>query len=262
MQISPVIGILIVSTVRADTLLVFAIPALVGVVLTGAFAILAHDPDSRAIEHAHALTVGRLIRSYAFRPKAFPDFTWNWTGRFVFFLGLTLTTSFTVYFYAQRLDLAVADVAGIMALTSALSIGTASLGSLGGGWLSDRSGRRKPLVVAGAILFAGGCAVSAFAGDLPTLVTGSLIASLGIATFSAVGQALSLDVLPHRDTEAGRYMAITLFSQKIPGVLAPITAPLVLVLGGGENFLALYLIAAGLALVGGITIGFGVRRAR
>jgi MFS family permease len=262
MQISPVVGIILVGLVRGQTLLVFAIPAMVGLLLVGLFVCFARDPDSRALEHSDSLTFGRLVRSYAFNPRAFPDFAWNWVGRFVFFLGLTFTTSFSVFFFAQRLGVPVADVAGFQALTAGLSIGTALLGSLGGGWLSDRIGRRKPLIVAGAAIFSAGCAVSAFAGDVPSLLVGTLISSLGIATFSAVGQALTLDVLPNRDAEAGRYMAITLFAQKIPGVLAPAVAPLVLAIGGGENFLALYLVAAALALIGGITIGARVHAVR
>ncbi len=206
------------------------------------------------------MTLRRILGSYLFDPRAFPNFTWNWIGRFVFFLGLSLTTSFTVFFFAQRLDLAVPDVAGVLALTSALSIGTALAGSLGGGWLSDRTGVRRPFVVAGAALFAAGSIVSATAGALPTLVIGSLLSSLGIALFSAVGQALSLDVLPHRETQAGRYTAITLFAQKIPGVISPLAAPLVLALGSGKNFTALYLTAAALALLGGSLIGVTVRR--
>lgn len=262
MQISPVVGIILVGTVRAETLLVFAIPAAFGLVLAGLFVFFAEDPDSRRFEHPDPLTMGRVVRSYAFNPRAFPDFAWNWVGRFVFFLGLTFTTSFSVFFFAQRLGVPVPDVANFQAITAALSIITALVGSLGGGWLSDKMRRRKPLIVTGAMVFAAGCTVSAFAGDVPTLLVGTLIASLGIAIFAAVGQALTLDVLPNRETEAGRYMAIILFAQKIPGVLAPAVAPMILTVGGGENFFALYLVGAALALIGGVTIGVGVRAVR
>ena len=262
MQVAPVVGIILVGTVRAETLLVFVIPAVVGLALVGLFVVFARDPDSRAVVHSEPLTLGRIVRSYAFSPRAFPDFAWNWVGRFIFFFGLTFATSFSVYFFSQRLGISVPEVAGFQALTAALSIGTALLGSLGGGWVSDRIGRRKPLIVLGALLFAIGCTTSAFAGNVPSLIAGTLISSLGIATFSAVGQALTLDVLPNRDTEAGRYMAITLFAQKIPGVLAPAVAPLVLALMGGGNFLALYLTAAVLAVAGGLVIGIGVRSTR
>jgi MFS family permease len=263
MQIAPVVGIIAVGALRGDIVLVFALPAAVATVLVGLFVVFARESDSRGMRFPTRLTLGGLLRSYVFRPRDVPDFAWNWLGRFVFFLGLTLTTSFSVFFVAQRLSLPVADVAGVLALTSSLSIVTATLGAIGGGWLSDRMGRRKPLILVGAVLFAVGSVVSAFAYDLPLLILGTLFASLGIASFSAVGQALVLDVLPDRDTQAGRYMAITMFAQKIPGVLAPIAAPAVLAIGaGGQNFTALYLTAAALALAGGSIITFKVRGIR
>lgn len=265
MQLAPVLGILVVSAVRDDTLLVFLIPAAVATLLIFLFVLFAADADSRSMELSGGVTLRQLFASYAFKPREVPDFAWNWLGRFTFFLGLTLTTSFSVFFFAQRLSLPVPDVAGVVALTSMLSLVTATIGSLGGGWVSDRIGRRKPLVFSGAALFGGGSIVSAFALDLPMLIVGSLISSLGIALFSAVGQAVVLDILPNRDTEAGRYMAITMFSQKIPGVIAPIAAPLILAIGvstGGQNFTALYLFAAGLAVLGGLIIALRVRGIR
>ena len=263
MQVSPVVGILLVAQVRDQTVLVFAIPAIIATVTVVLFTVFARDPDTSGAPALTRLTVGGLLKSYVFSPRKSPDFAWNWLGRFVFFLGLTLTTSFTVYFYAQRLGLDVPDVAGILALTSALSMGTAVLGSLGGGWLSDRTARRKPLILTGAAFFCAGCVVFAFSWDLVALVVGTLLLSFGIALFSAVGQALVLDLLPERDTQAGRYMAITMFSQKIPGVLAPIAAPALLIIGAdGQNFTALYLAAAGLALIGGLIIAIKVRSVR
>jgi MFS family permease len=263
MQIAPVVGIILVGFFRDQVLLVFALPAAIGVVLVIVFLIVVPDPDSRGLVLERRLTVGGLLRSYGFDPRAAPDFAWNWLGRFVFFLGLTLTTSFTVFFVAQRLELRVPDVAGVLAIVSASSIVTATIGSLGGGWLSDRVGRRKPFILLGAVLFAVGCSVSAFAHDLPTLMVGTLLNSLGIATFSAVAQALLLDVLPDREREAGRYMAIALFAQKIPGVFAPVLGGAVLAIGAGaENFTALYLLAAALAFAGGLLITLSVRSVR
>lgn len=263
MQIAPVVGILLVGAVPGQTLLIFLIPAIVAVVFVSLFVVFASEADSRHVRRSDRLTIARLLKSYLFAPRDAPDFAWNWLGRFVFFLGLTLTTSFTVFFYAQRLELPVADVAGVLALTSALSIVTATVGSLGGGWLSDRIGRRKPLVFGGATLFAAGSVVAAFANDLVTLVTATLVTSIGVALFSAVGQALVLDVLPHRETQAGRYMAITMLAQKIPGVLAPVAAPALLAIGGGaQNYTALYLVAAALAFAGGALIALRVRGVR
>lgn len=261
MQTAPVIGILLVTPVRGAGW-IFLIPAAIGLVLVAAFAVLARDPDSRDLRFDDPLTVRRLLASYVFRPGAFPDFTWNWVGRFVFFLGLTLTSSFSAFFFAQRLSLPVSEVAAVYATTSVISLAAMAAGSLAGGWWSDCVGRR-PVLLLGAVLFASGCAVSAFAWSLATIVVGTLVTGLGIALFTTSSGALSLDVLPHRETQAGRYMAITLLSQKIPGVLAPLAAPLLLSAGGGEDdFTLLYLAAALLAAAGGVLIVCGVRGTR
>ena len=105
MQVAPVIGIILVGFFRDQVLVVFALPAAIGVVLVVAFLAVVRDPDSRGMVIERRLTVGGLLRSYGFDPRKAPDFAWNWLGRFIFFSGLTLTTSFTVFFVAQRLEL-------------------------------------------------------------------------------------------------------------------------------------------------------------
>jgi hypothetical protein len=56
-----------------------------------------------------------------------------------------------------------------------------------------------------------------------------------------------------------------MFSQKIPGVVAPIAAPAILavgVTGAGGNFVALHLVAAALAAIGGLIIAAKVHGVR
>ena len=261
MQAAPVAGILLVGIVPDSALLVFLIPSAAGLLLVLPFVILVGEPDSRATAPRGGLTLGRVIRSYGFRLRTFPNFTWNWAGRFVLFLGVMMTSSFSVLLFAQRLGLSVPEVAGILAISSGFSVVTASIGSLLGGWLSDRF-RRQPIALAGAIFFAAGSVVLALAADVTILIAGSLFVSFGMALFSAPSQALVLDVLPNRDTEAGRYMAITAFSQKIPSAVAPLIAPVVLGIGtaGAEsNFTLLYAISASCAVIGGLIICFAVK---
>lgn len=58
-------------------------------------------------------------------------------------------------------------------------------------------------------------------------------------------------------------MAIAMFAQKIPGVIAPILGTALLAIGGGlPNFTALYLVAAACAVTGGTIITITVRGAR
>ena len=92
-----------------------------------------------------------------------------------------------------------------------------------------------------------GMLIMAFSADLPALIAGSLIVSVGIGGFAAVDQALLLDVLPERDTDAGRFMGITGFATSIPQAAAPLIAPLFLAIGatgGGKNYTVLFVVAA------------------
>lgn len=265
MQVSPVAGILLIGLVSKDAIWVFAIPSLVGAVCVASFIIFVKDPDTRGAVFPEPLSVLGLVRSFGFNPRKERDFAWTWLGRFVFFFGLSLTTSFSTFFYAQRLEIEVSTVASILAVISAASVLSATAGSLGAGWLSDRWARRRPFIMGATVLFAVGALITAFANDLAVLVAGTLLSSLGIAVFSAVGQALVLDVLPHRETQAGRFMAITSFSQKIPGALAPFAATLLLSLatvGDEKNYTLLYLSSGVLALAGGLITLLAVRSVR
>lgn len=264
-QISPVIGIILVGTVTGDALWVFLLPAVVGTLLTAAFVVLAPEKDSRSLPPAGPLSFGHVLRSFVFNPFRHPAFAWIWGGRFMFFLGLSLTTSYATFFYAQRLDRSVAEVTTVIAVIAGASIISSTTGAIGGGWFSDRAARRQPFILGATIIYSIGTMVSAFSHDFITLLTGSFISSMGIALFTSVGQAFILDVLPHRDTQAGRFMAIASSSQKIPSALAPVLAPVLLSIaatGTDKNYTALFLAAGLLAVLGGLITLLSVRESQ
>ncbi|WP_171027501.1 MFS transporter [Pseudarthrobacter sp. NamE2] len=265
MHVAPVAGILLIGLVSKDAFWVFGIPSLVGTICVASFIIFVKEGDNRDAGPLEPLSLRRFLASFVFNPRKEPDFAWTWLGRFVFFFGLSLTTSFSTFFYAQRLGIGVSMVASALAVISAASVLSAVFGSIGAGWLSDHWARRRPFIMVATVLFALGASLTAFAHDLVALVAGTLVSSLGIAIFSAVGQALVLDVLPHRQTQAGRFMAITSFAQKIPGALAPFAATLLLSLtsvGDEKNYTVLYLSAGMLALAGGLITLLTVKSVR
>jgi MFS family permease len=159
------------------------------------------------------------------------------------------------------LGIEVSEVAGVIAIISGVSVVTSTVGSLLSGALSDKLGRRLPFIGIGTLLFAVGSVISALAWEFPALMAGALLSSFGIAIFLAVNQAVVLDILPGGSAEAGQYLGVFSFSQKIPNALAPLIAPLLLSLGAAAqpNFAALYVAAAVLAAVGGLIVAVGVR---
>lgn len=254
--LAPVAGVLLIGGVGDRPLLVFVLPGAVGLALVTVFLAVVREDDARLLPSTERLTARMLARAYVFNPRRHRVFAWNWLGRFVFFCGQSMYTAYTTFFFAQRLDLSVREVAGLIAVTGTVSVVTMTAGTVGGGFLSDRLGR-GPFVAAAAVLFAVGATVSAFAYGLPGLVTGSALMNLGIALFAAVNQATVLDVLPERSTEAGRFMAISALSQKLPSALAPLPAAALITLGAGAdgpNYTLLYLLSGSLGLLGGLIV--------
>ncbi|GAB3305963.1 MFS transporter [Pseudoclavibacter terrae] len=254
-QIAPVFGVVIAGFVSGDPLLLFLIPGAVGVFFVTLFVVFIKEEDTRGRVFDERLSVPVLFSKYIYNPRKYPDFSWVWLGRSLFYFGLTLNTTFTAFFFASRLGVEVAEVAPIIATLGLFGIMATTLGAIGGGFLSDRLRRRRVFVLGGATLFAIGAVLMALASDIPMLYTGSLITSVGIGMFSAVDQALLLDVLPERDTSAGRFMGIFGFAISIPQAVAPLIAPAFLAIGaaasGDKNYTLLYLIAAGFTMLGG-----------
>lgn len=263
-QIAPIIGIGIASAVTASTFLVFVLPGLVGAVLLTIFIVLGKEDDTRGAVHPTGVSVRTLLSSYVFNPRKYPDFGWNWLGRLVFFMGLYFNTSFSTFFYAQRLNLPVREVAGTAAIIGVVGIVAAALGAIGGGYLSDKLRRRRLFALIGAFFFVVGAIVEAFAHSFPVLMVGSILMQLAIAFFGAVDQAIVLAVLPSKE-EAGRYMAVVSFAHKLPSAIAPLIAPFIIAIGASgavKNYTLLYLMGAALALVGGLVVFTRVKSVR
>ncbi|WP_235281698.1 MFS transporter [Microbacterium azadirachtae] len=257
-QVAPVAGVIIAGYLVGDALLMFLIPGVVGVVFVLLFVLFSREQDSRMMTFAEKLTFGSALGKYIFNPAKYPDYSLVWVGRFLFYFGLTLNTTFTAFFFASRLDVGVDKVAGVLATLSFVGIAATTIGALGGGWLSDKLRRRRLFVLVASLIFAAGVIMEAVATDVPMLFAGSLVASVGIGAFSAVDQALLLDVLPERDTDAGRFMGIAGFATAIPQAVAPFLAPLILVIGataaGEKNYTLLYWVAGAITVIGGFVV--------
>lgn len=257
-QIAPVLGVSMAGAFVTNALLLFVIPGSVGVILSMLFVLLVHEEDSRNIDFGPRLTTGALFRKFLFNPRQHRDYTLNWAGRFCFNFGLTLNTTFTAFFFASKLGVGVAEVAPTIAILSLFSIVATTLGAIGGGFLSDRLRRRRVFILVAGIIFGGGAVTMAVSTDITFLTVGSLLGSVGIGAFSAVDQALLLDVLPERNTDAGRFMSIIGFATSIPQAVGPLLAPLFLAIGvgvaGERNYTLLYIIAAAFTVAGGFVI--------
>lgn len=256
-QIGPVVGVVSAGSLMTNNMLLFLVPGIVGVVTCLLFVLFVREESSKSLVFEDRLSLRLIASKYLYNPKQYPDFSWNWLARFLFYFGLTLNTTFTAFFMASRLGVSLQEIAGVIATIGGIGILATTVGAIGGGFLSDRIRRRKPIVLAAAIIFASGIVAMAFAHDMPIIVVGSVLTSIGIGGFSAVDQALLLDVLPEKKTNAGRFLGITGFATSIPQAAAPLIAPLFLTIGATaaeKNYTLLYLVAAGITLLGGVVV--------
>lgn len=265
-QIAPVVGAVAGGALAFNSLALFLVPGLIGVVLVLLFILFVRESDTRERVADEKLDVKGMLAKYTFSPRKYPDFSWNFVGRFIFFFGLSLSSTFTAFFMSSRLGLPIDQIGGTVALVGLLGIIATMGGAIGGGFLSDRLRRRKLFILGGGTVFAIGAVVVAFAPSFEVIVAGFFLTNLGIGVFSAVDQALVLDVLPERDTQAARFNALNSFSFTLPQAVAPIVAPAFLLIGiaadGDKNYTPLYLAAAVCTIIGGLVVLLRVKSVR
>jgi MFS family permease len=255
---APVFGSMLGGALATSSVLLFMVPAVIGVLLVLLFCALVSEEDSRGRTFDQALSLRLVASKFVYNPRRYPDFSWNWIGRFLFYFGLTLSSTFTAFVFAQRLHLDVAKIGTVVALAGLLGVVAVMLGAIGSGFVSDKLRRRKPFVLGAGLTFAAGALVVAFSADFTILLAGVIVTNFGLGVFSAVDQALMLDVMPEKDTDAGRFVAITGLANSLAQSLAPVVAPAFLaigaVAGADKNYTLLYIAAACFTVLGGLAV--------
>lgn len=255
-QIAPFIGLLIANialAVGGGTPAMFVAPTLIGLALVLAFAITTRDrvlsPNLR-----QPFSLGALVKTFAFNPRRDSDFAWAWLGRFLITLAFAASSTYQVYFLNDRLGVPLDQVVtfqlGLVLLSTVLLTLSASIS----GALSDRLKRRKVFVFVASALVAAGSIVTAFSFELPVYIIAAVLTGLATGAYFAVDLALVTDVLPNKETAAAKDMGIFNVANALPQSVAPALAPLVLAIGGGGNYTALFLAAAVIAVLGAITV--------
>jgi MFS family permease len=264
-MVGPVVGVGLANAFIGNNYLLFLVPGAFGIVAVVLWTLLISEPDNRATPVGNRLTVAVVLRSLAFRPQQYPDFAWNWLARLLFMTGVTFATTFSTLFYASRLSPSgqVSDVGEIITILALVGVVGTGGGALLGGFVSDKLRRRRIFVLGSGIMFTVGALVLAFGGSsFIVLLLGSLAFQFGLGIFSAVDQAIVLNVLPEIDEEAGRFLGVNGYSTSIAQALAPIlAAPLLLVgvAGTEKNYGLLLIIAAVLTLIAGVLVQWKVR---
>jgi len=258
--VGAVLGAVLAQAFASQALLMFLAPVVI--LAIGVAILLVSYKDRRLTpEEAAALPkfgLREFFVSYWVSPRRYPDFGWTWLSRFLVFMGVATLITYQAFFLIEQLGFRVEEVAGIIAVATGIQNVFVFISSPLAGWLSDKYDRRKIFIGVGAVLFAIGMAVIAFASSFPMFLVGMAISGLGLGSYLAVDLALLADVLPNPD-ETAKEMGVFTAANTLPPALAPAIAPLFLAIpfmaqGEAGNYLALFAAAGIFALLGALAI--------
>ncbi|WP_340373991.1 MFS transporter [Streptomyces sp. SS7] len=232
----------------------FLVPGVIGLAAVGCLAVVIEDRPARAGAF-EPYSVREFLRSFWVNPRRHPDFAWNFAGRFLVFTGASCVTSYQVYFLMDRLGYDDTAVTGKVLVGMLAMVVSITAGSLLGGQLSDRSGRRKPYVLGSSLVMAASLALIASAQSFGTYVVALVVFGFGEGLYLSVDMALAAAVLPDPE-ESAKDMGVLNIGNALPQSLVPVVAPALLAIGGGGNYGALFLFGAVAAVLGALAVQF------
>ena len=190
----------------------------------------------------------RVVAAKRERVRFSPDLAWAWGSRFLVMLAFALITQYLVYYLQD--ELRVADVQRSVLTVTAVTVLCAMLAALTVGRWSDRVGRRRVFVAAGALLMGLGSLAMAIAPVWPVALGAAAIVGLGFGTFLAVDLAVVASVLPSA-ADTGRDLGVFAIAAAAPQILAPALAVPVLAVAG---YAGLYLLTGAVTIIGGALV--------
>lgn len=204
----------------------------------------------------------RLVTKWL-APWRSANFRWVFLARASVMLGLALFMTYIEYYFARVEH--VANFVQATAVIAILSLVGGVVSALVIGILSDRIGRRAPIVcIAGAMMAIAALAFVVAPGSIPLWPLG-VIFGLGYGAFTSVDMALAIDTLPS-PRAAGKDLGLWSIASTLPAVVAPVIGSAVILVASGFGQLsfgyrAVFALAAGFLILGS-TLALKVRERR
>ena len=160
----------------------------------------------------------------SFRPPKFStahDFYKAFAGRFCMLISYQMIAVYQLYIIQNYIGQSDAESAITISVVSTIMMVMSLVGSFISGPVSDIIGRRKLPVIVASVLFAVGIAMPWIFPSSMGMYLFAGIAGLGYAVYSAVDQALLVDVLPSKE-EAGKDLGILNLATTLGQMCGPI----------------------------------------
>ena len=200
--------------------------------------------------------LGAFVAGLWVDPRKHPDFAFAWLGRFMVLVALSLVQCYMLYYLQDvlgfsRLFPGRRAEEGLAVLTAVSTASNVAL-ALIGGMLSDKLRRRKLFAASAALTIALAMVIFSLTPSWPVMIGAYVVLGCGAGCFYAVDIALVTQVLPSQ-RDAGKDLGVINLANTLPQALAPMLA--FWSLGPShQNFQVFFLMAAGLAMAGGLAI--------
>jgi MFS family permease len=257
--LGPVLGVGIVTGVVLALASGFYAVGIIFVVLMIPFMLVLKDPPLPK-EYKPEFELKAFLKGFYVDPRKHPDFGWAWLARFLVSLGLAMAVAYLLFYLQDHLgfssDENADDYAGSKQtiLLGIYALGT-MLTAVAGGFISDRSGKRKIFVVISTIIIAMAALILAFSPSnqdgFTIAVVATVILGIGYGWYLAVDQALITQVLPTAGDRA-RDLGVINIANSMPQVLAPVLCGVFVTSLGG--YPSLYIATAVVTLAGAFAV--------
>jgi MFS family permease len=256
LPVGAVIGLFVAQLVSPDLALMILIPGAFAVVGAVVFALLLKDSTITADERP-AFSARAILETYWVNPAKSPSFALAWWSRLLIFFGVSAVQAYQVFYLIAILHFSPAAVANAVFLSTLVLTATALVFSAIAAKLSDVVGRRKPFVIAAAVVFAVGLVLAATASGFGAFLLAIAVIGVGQGIYLAVDIALVTQILPDPGNPA-KDLGIMNLASTLPQALVPALAPALLAIGASaavpQNYPALFLAGAIAGVLGAVLI--------
>lgn len=246
----PLLGGLVVTVAATGARAGFVAMAVLVLLLVLPFSLFTREPAG-GTDAPPPLEARSFVRGFWVSPRRHPDFAWAWLSRFLITLTLAMAIGYLQYFLRDAVGYeglfpGSTVEEGVVVLVAVFTLSSV-VPTLVAGWLSDRSGNRRPAVFAGGLTMAASGLVLTFLTSWTAALAASVLLGAGYGMFAAVDQAMVTQLLPADDARA-KDLGIVSLANSASGTLGPvIAAPLVTSAGG---YPLMYAVAAAFAALG------------
>jgi len=245
-----VVGPILGSVFAGDIPLGYAVLAGIVLLVIVLFIVFVPDRDNRD-EPRRPFSLRAFLAAFWVDPVRHPDFFWGFTSRILLFGGYTMLNTYQLYLAQDYIGLSLQQAAHTVPMLGLVALPGILVSTAVAGPLSDRIGRRKPVVLVAGLLIAFGAVIPLALPSVLGLALSNLVVASGFGAFASVDQALMSTVLPNPD-DFGKDLGVLNLAATLPNTVAPVLAAGIVHAFGG--YAALYPVVGVITVLGALAV--------